>query len=98
MSSSRSDLKVMFSSFEDRCFKFQGVDAWQARDIMDGLGYANWQNFREAIRRAWQSASSAGNSPEVNFLVSDGSRPWHPDEVFTEASKNPQGGRPTDPA
>ena len=32
--------------------------------------------------------------PDVHFLVGDGSEPWKPEVVVTDASKNPQGGRP----
>jgi DNA-damage-inducible protein D len=94
--SANNEVARLFASFEDRCFKHQGADAWRARNLMDGLGYANWQNFREAIRRAWISAETSGNEPASNFLVGDGSKPWHPDEVFTGVSKNPQGGRPSE--
>jgi DNA-damage-inducible protein D len=94
MTTQSNEIARLFTSFEDCCFQLDGTDAWHARELMPRLGYANWQNFREAIRRAYQSCESAGIDPEVNFLVGDGSQPWRPDEVFTAPSKNPQGGRP----
>jgi DNA-damage-inducible protein D len=64
---------------------------------MPRSGYERWENFREAIRRAWQSCESAGIDPAVNSLIGDGSQPWNPaGEVFREATKNPQGGRPSE--
>ena len=63
---------------------------------MEGLGYQRWENFREAIRRAWHSCSASGIDCTLNFLVSDGSKSWHPDEVFREPTKNLQGGRPSE--
>jgi DNA-damage-inducible protein D len=88
------EVQRLFVSFETLCFKFQGADAWQARDLMPHLGYANWQNFREAIRRAWDSCNAAGIDPLANFFIGDGSQPWELEKVLTEASKNPQGGAP----
>lgn len=92
MSRESQALARLFASFEDCRFEHDGADAWRARGLMPLLGYANWQNFREAIRRARASCASAGIDPAVNFLVADGSMAWTPEEVFTESSKNPQGG------
>ena len=91
-----TEVAQLFKSFEDCRFEHEGADAWRARALMSHLGYAKWQTFREAIRRAWQSCSTAGIDPATNFLVGDGSAPWAPEEVFTSSSKNPQGGRPSE--
>jgi DNA-damage-inducible protein D len=88
------EVERLFASFEDLCFKHDGADAWRARDLMPRLGYANWQNFREAIKRAWESCVAAGTEADSNFVIGDGSQPWRPQVVLTEASKNPQGGAP----
>lgn len=96
MASQSNEIARLFSSFEDCCFQCDGTEAWRARDLMSLLGYANWQNFREAIRRAWQSCESAGIEPTSNFLVGDGTASWTPDEVITSINKNPQGGRPAE--
>jgi DNA-damage-inducible protein D len=92
--SDKNEVAKLFATFEECRFLHDGADAWRARDLMARLGYANWQNFREAIRRAWTSCEAAGVDPASNFLVGDSSQPWKPEEVFTGASKNPQGGRP----
>ena len=92
----KSEIARLFASFEECRFEHEGTDAWRARDLMPRLGYAKWQTFREAIRRAWQSCVAAGLDPHTNFLVGNGSAPWSPEQVFTEASKNPQGGRPSE--
>ena len=57
------------------------------------LGYTQWRNFREPIKRAWERCSASGIDPTVNFLTTDGT-PWSPEEVFAVARKNPEGGRP----
>jgi DNA-damage-inducible protein D len=94
--SSSTEVSKLFASFEDCGFKHKGSEAWRARDIMLMLGYATWQKFREAIKRAWQSCDTAGDNADTNFLVTDGSAPWTPNEVFTGAGKNPLGGRPSE--
>src|SRR5688572_6602112 len=91
------EIARLFASFEDCRFEHHGADAWRARDLMPRLGYARWENFREAIHRAWQSCEAAGIEPRLNFLTSDGAQPWDPiGEVFREPTKNPQGGRPSE--
>jgi DNA-damage-inducible protein D len=97
MATPNSEIARLFASFEECRFEHAGADAWRARDLMPRLGYERWENFREVIRRAWQSCEAAGIDPAANFLVGDGSRPWSPaGEVFREATKNPQGGRPSE--
>ena len=95
--SASNEVAKLFASFEDCKFKHDGADAWRARHLMSPLGYTTWdKGFREVVRRAWEACEAAGVDPAKNFLTGDGSRPWHPDEVFREASKNPQGGRPSE--
>lgn len=93
---SATEVSKLFRSFEDFCFDLNGAEAWRARDLMAGLGYVRWENFREAIKRAWESCSAAGHDCASNFLVSDGSQAWIPSEVFRESTKNPLGGRPSE--
>lgn len=94
--STNTEVARLFASFEDCCFKHDGADAWMARRLMGPLGYDRWENFREAIKRAWESCEASGIDPSVNFLVNDGSAPWDPAKVFRGATKNPQGGRPSE--
>lgn len=96
MTTNKTELARLLVSFEECRIDLDGTEAWRGRDLMPRLGYAKWQTFREAVRRAWQSCAAAGIDPAANFLVGDGSEPWNPDEVFTEVSKNPQGGRPAE--
>jgi DNA-damage-inducible protein D len=96
MTGQRTEVAKLFTSFEDCRFEHDGADAWRARELMPRLGYSRWENFREAIGRAWQSCDAAGIDPKANFLVGDGSAAWTPGEVFRDATKNPQGGRPSE--
>ena len=86
------EIARLFASFEECRFEHDGADAWRARDLMPRLGYERWENFREAIRRAWQSCESAGIDPDVNFLIGDGSQPWKPARrFFVSPRKTPKG-------
>lgn len=91
-----SEISLIFKSFEDYCFEHDGAEAWRARDLMPLLGYGQWRNFREPIRRAWESCVGSGVDPFLNFLTTDGQTPWSPTEVFAESRKNPEGGRPSE--
>ena len=42
-------------------------DLWSARDLMDALGYARWENFANVIEEAMISCEVAGSSPTDNF-------------------------------
>ena len=90
------EVAKLFASFEDCKFTHDGAEAWTARKLMALLGYDRWENFREAIKRAWESCEAAGIDPSLNFLVGNGIYPWVPTEVFRGVTKNPQGGRPSE--
>jgi DNA-damage-inducible protein D len=96
MTAQKGVIAKLFTSFEDCRFEHDGVEAWSARKLMPLFGYANWQNFRDAIKRAWESCGAAEGDPTKNFIVGDGSEAWHPEGVFTDPSKNPLGGRPSE--
>ncbi|MDD3017149.1 MAG: hypothetical protein PHE74_01970 [Comamonas sp.] len=38
----------------------EGIEFWFARDLMEPLGYARWENFTTAIHRAIASCKSTG--------------------------------------
>jgi DNA-damage-inducible protein D len=49
----------LFQTFEEIRQKKDGVEFWFARDLQKVLGYANWQNFQNAIGKAKESIESA---------------------------------------
>src|SRR3972149_2296625 len=56
-----------------------GIEYWHARDLQNILGYARWETFEDAIKRARQACESAGVEPRHHFAdvtkkVSLGSR------------------------
>ena len=44
-----------------------GVEFWFARDLMEPLGYARWENFQTAIHRAIESCETTGYPAEDHF-------------------------------
>lgn len=38
----------------------ENVEFWFARDLMEPLGYARWENFQTAVRRAIESCETTG--------------------------------------
>ncbi|RKX39700.1 MAG: DNA damage-inducible protein D [Verrucomicrobia bacterium] len=43
------------------------VGFWFARDLQEPLGYARWENFQTAIRRAVEACETTGYNPEHHF-------------------------------
>lgn len=63
------------------------VEFWFARDLQEPLGYARWENFLTAIRRAIESCKSTGYEPEHHFrgvtkLITHGKGGQRPIEDF----------------
>lgn len=44
-----------------------GDEYWTARELMEVLGYAKWQRFREAIQRAVTACVNSGQQPADHF-------------------------------
>ena len=91
-----NEIAKLFASFEECKFKHDGTEAWRARDMMRLLGYAAWQDFRNAIKRAWESCGASGIDAALNFRVVDGSAAWTPKQVVRDAPNNPKGGAPSE--
>lgn len=45
----------------------EGIEFWFARDLMEPLGYARWENFSTVIHRAMESCKSTGYDAEDHF-------------------------------
>ena len=45
----------------------EGIEFWFARDLMEPLGYARWENFQTAIQRAITSCKTTGYEPDDHF-------------------------------
>lgn len=44
-----------------------GIEFWFARDLQEPLGYARWENFLTAIKRAIESCQTTGYDPAHHF-------------------------------
>jgi DNA-damage-inducible protein D len=44
-----------------------GVEYWSARDLQPLLGYAKWQRFENALKKAIESCKMSGNNPDHHF-------------------------------
>lgn len=53
--------------FDDFAHEEEGIEFWYARDIMKPLGYARWENFEEAIKRAIVSCESSKTPVRAHF-------------------------------
>jgi DNA-damage-inducible protein D len=45
----------------------ENIEFWFARDLMEPLGYARWENFTTAIHRAIESCKSTGYNQDDHF-------------------------------
>lgn len=52
-----SKLKLQF---DDIVHDIDGIEYWRARELQEPLGYARWENFLEAIKRAITSCETTG--------------------------------------
>lgn len=50
----------LFRQFEETCYLYEENECWSARDLQEILGYAKWDNFRNAIEKAKTACDNAG--------------------------------------
>ena len=62
-------IELMKSHFDalSRTSPEEGVEFWFARDLMEPLGYARWENFQTAIKRAIESCETTGYAEGDHF-------------------------------
>lgn len=79
-----SDIERLVAAFEAAAHRTpEGNEYWFARELQVLLGYSNWQNFEKVLARAADACRNSGQPIENHF-----------EGVFTDVSKNPEGGRP----
>jgi DNA-damage-inducible protein D len=59
-------LKDRFDALSQRV-PDENVEFWFARDLMEALGYARWENFQTAIKRAIESCETTSYDPDNHF-------------------------------
>jgi DNA-damage-inducible protein D len=62
-------IQLMKSRFDDLSQNIpeEGIEFWFARDLMEPLGYARWENFQTAINRAIESCETTGYAADDHF-------------------------------
>lgn len=66
-----SSLITSSTSFESlKKLNDHGVEYWSARDLQPLLGYAKWQRFENALKKAIESCKTSGNNPDHHFTGS----------------------------
>jgi len=58
----------LHKNFEDCAQEKNGVNFWYARDLQILLGYDEWRNFENVIKRAKMVCWNAGQKPEDHFV------------------------------
>ena len=97
MTTQKTEIAKLFSSFEECRFEHDGTEAWRARVMMPLLGYPQWREFRPVIERAWNACKAAEIDPARQFLTWNGLDAWEAGEkVFGVDPKNLEGGRPSE--
>jgi DNA-damage-inducible protein D len=92
-----SAMDALMKAFEAAAFEIGDDEhCWLARDLMHLFEYTEWRNFRNVVAKAWTACKEASLADPARHFVALGGRAWHPDEVFVETNKNPQGGRPSE--
>lgn len=63
-------LKLLYRTLDDLSYKDQnGIESWNARDLWEPFGYANWRNFQGVLERAMESCKNSGEPATVHFAV-----------------------------
>lgn len=50
----------LFHRFEEACYLYNEMECWSARELQEILGYAKWDNFKNAIEKAKIACDNAG--------------------------------------
>ncbi|MBK6993476.1 MAG: DNA damage-inducible protein D [Lewinellaceae bacterium] len=57
----------LFLKFEQACYLIENTECWSARELQAILGYSKWDNFLNAIEKAKNACSGAGEKVEHHF-------------------------------
>lgn len=60
-------IKKRSTLFDEFAHEEDGVEFWYARDLMEPLGYARWENFDEAVKRAMVSCENNETPVDSHF-------------------------------
>jgi DNA-damage-inducible protein D len=62
-----TEIKAMFSQFEQAVSDYDGIECWSARELQGLLGYTQWRNFANIIDKAKEACQNAGENTAYHF-------------------------------
>ena len=63
----KQQLVTLHTAFEQCAYENEGVEYWLARDLMEPLGYARWENFSKVIEKAKTACETSGATVTDHF-------------------------------
>jgi DNA-damage-inducible protein D len=63
----KSQFNHLFELLENLKDEVEGVEFWSARDLQTLFGYAKWQNFELAVKKAVLSIKNTSESVDEHF-------------------------------
>ena len=63
----KEEIQQLFAQFEHACYALKGIDCWSARELQEILGYAKWDNFRNAVDKAKKACENVGVAVSDHF-------------------------------
>lgn len=65
----RELIQELFKKFEDACYDLDGLECWNARELMEIFNYSEWRAFSTLIKKASQTCENSGEKVEDHFVV-----------------------------
>ena len=64
----KDTISKLNKSFEEYAYEQDGVEYWLARELQKLLGYTDWRNFSNAIKKAKESCETTGEAVSNHFV------------------------------
>lgn len=64
----KDTISKLNKSFEEYAYEQDGVEYWLARELQELLGYTDWRNFSNAIKKAKESCETTGEAVSNHFV------------------------------
>lgn len=61
-------IRELFKKFEEASYDLEGLECWSARDLQKILGYTEWRNFLNTIKKASSSCENSGEKVQNHFV------------------------------
>lgn len=62
-----TEIKELFRKFEEAASTYEGLECWSARELYGILGYTQWRNFVNAVDKAKEACTNAGEHTIDHF-------------------------------